>query len=107
MWTLPSGHRRLAWTPKKTWPGFGHCLKREGAMSDAASEKVSVLFVCLGNICRSPSAEGVFRQLAAEQGLLESLHIDSCGTVTGTSARPRTPAPPPQRSVAASILRSF
>mgnify|MGYP001384016747 FL=1 len=49
-------------------------------MSDAASEKVSVLFVCLGNICRSPSAEGVFRQLAAEQGLLESLHIDSCGT---------------------------
>lgn len=49
-------------------------------MSDAASGKVSVLFVCLGNISRSPSAEGVFRQLAAEQGLLESLHIDSCGT---------------------------
>lgn len=44
------------------------------------SEKVRVLFVCLGNICRSPSAEGVFRHLAAEQGLLDYLHIDSCGT---------------------------
>lgn len=38
----------------------------------------SVLFVCLGNICRSPIAEGVARKLAAERGL--ELHIDSAGT---------------------------
>ncbi len=43
-------------------------------------EQISVLFVCLGNICRSPTAEGVFRQLATDQGLADRLHIDSCGT---------------------------
>jgi len=41
---------------------------------------VKVLFVCLGNICRSPSAEGVFRKLVEEQGLLEQIEIDSAGT---------------------------
>jgi protein-tyrosine phosphatase len=39
-----------------------------------------VLFVCLGNICRSPLAEGVFRHLVHEQGLDESFLIDSAGT---------------------------
>ncbi len=39
----------------------------------------SVLFVCMGNICRSPSAEAVFRNKAQAQGL--SLRIDSAGTV--------------------------
>lgn len=43
-------------------------------------EQVSVLFVCLGNICRSPTAEGVFQQLASQQGIADSLRIDSCGT---------------------------
>lgn len=38
----------------------------------------SVIFVCLGNICRSPLAEGVARRLAAERGL--ALRIDSAGT---------------------------
>ena len=37
-----------------------------------------ILFVCLGNICRSPSAEGVLRAMAAERGI--SLLIDSAGT---------------------------
>lgn len=41
---------------------------------------VRVLFVCLGNICRSPSAEGVFRALVERAGLQERIHIDSCGT---------------------------
>ena len=40
----------------------------------------SILFVCLGNICRSPLAEGVFRHLARERGLESRLHIDSAGT---------------------------
>lgn len=38
----------------------------------------SVLFVCLGNICRSPLAEGVFRELAAREGV--AVRIDSAGT---------------------------
>lgn len=41
---------------------------------------IKVLFVCLGNICRSPSAEGVFRKLVEEQGLLDQVKIDSAGT---------------------------
>ncbi len=44
------------------------------------NEPVSVLFVCLGNICRSPSAEGVFRSVAERHGLLDRLELDSCGT---------------------------
>ncbi|MBZ9849089.1 low molecular weight phosphotyrosine protein phosphatase [Mesorhizobium sp. CA14] len=40
----------------------------------------SILFVCLGNICRSPLAEGVFRAVLAEQGKDQGLVIDSAGT---------------------------
>jgi protein-tyrosine-phosphatase len=41
---------------------------------------VSILFVCLGNICRSPLAEGVFLKLLEERGLTSSFKIDSAGT---------------------------
>lgn len=41
---------------------------------------IKVLFVCTGNICRSPTAEGVFRQLAHDAGLESRFHIDSAGT---------------------------
>ncbi len=40
----------------------------------------SVLFVCTGNICRSPTAHGVFRHMVAEAGLDGRVEIDSCGT---------------------------
>jgi protein-tyrosine phosphatase len=43
-------------------------------------EKVSVLFVCMGNICRSPTAEAVFRHYVENAGLSESIVIDSAGT---------------------------
>ncbi|HZV65127.1 MAG TPA: low molecular weight protein-tyrosine-phosphatase [Telluria sp.] len=43
-------------------------------------KKTAILFVCMGNICRSPTAEGVFRQRAAAAGLADALHIDSAGT---------------------------
>jgi protein-tyrosine phosphatase len=39
-----------------------------------------VLFVCLGNICRSPLAEGVMRHLVEERGLQDKIEIDSAGT---------------------------
>ena len=44
------------------------------------TQKTAILFVCMGNICRSPTAEGVFRSRAAAAGLGEMLSIDSAGT---------------------------
>lgn len=41
---------------------------------------VNVLFVCLGNICRSPMAEAVFRNLVEEKGLSNKIFVDSAGT---------------------------
>ena len=45
-----------------------------------SSPKVSVLFVCLGNICRSPTAEGIFRRLLQHRGYDGRIHVDSAGT---------------------------
>ncbi|MBL0868952.1 MAG: low molecular weight phosphotyrosine protein phosphatase [Phycisphaerales bacterium] len=55
--------------------------------------KRRVLFVCLGNICRSPMAEAVFIDLAHKRGLLDGLEVDSAGTGhwhEGDGADPRT-----------------
>tara|TARA_B100000959_G_scaffold39947_2_gene39135 strand:+ start:4572 stop:5066 length:495 start_codon:yes stop_codon:yes gene_type:complete len=41
---------------------------------------VKVLFICLGNICRSPTAEGVFRSIVKDAGLSDEIKIDSVGT---------------------------
>ena len=43
-------------------------------------EKVRVLFVCMGNICRSPTAQGVFRHLVAQSALHDKIESDSAGT---------------------------
>jgi protein-tyrosine phosphatase len=43
-------------------------------------DRTGVLFVCLGNICRSPLAEGIFLDLAARRGLADRFDVDSCGT---------------------------
>jgi protein-tyrosine phosphatase len=44
------------------------------------AQQKSILFVCLGNICRSPLGEGIFRSLVEERGLIDSYVIESCGT---------------------------
>ncbi len=52
----------------------------------------SILFVCLGNICRSPTAEGVFRKLVSDAGRDSEFEIDSAGTIgyhTGNMADSR------------------
>jgi len=55
--------------------------------------KYSVLFICLGNICRSPVARAVFEQLVAKHGYEKHFEIDSCGTGDwhiGEQAHPET-----------------
>jgi protein-tyrosine phosphatase len=56
-------------------------------------EKIHVLFVCLGNICRSPAAEAVFNDIIKRKNLLEKFFVDSAGTAghhEGEEADPRT-----------------
>ena len=65
-------------------------------------ERVRVLFVCMGNICRSPTAEGVMRSLADEAGLGDSIVIDSAGTGGWHAGNP-----PDGRSVAAAARRGI
>jgi protein-tyrosine phosphatase len=60
----------------------------------------SVLFVCLGNICRSPSAEAVFKKKAEDNGL--SIEIDSAGT-----AGYHKGAAPDKRSQAVGVERGY
>lgn len=62
----------------------------------------SVLFVCLGNICRSPTAEGVFRHVAARAGVGSALHIDSAGTGAWYLG-----SPPDPRAVQAAKRRGY
>ena len=61
---------------------------------------MKILFVCLGNICRSPTAEGVFRKLASDSPLAGSLEIDSAGTVGFHAGHPPDP-----RSIEHAALR--
>ena len=53
--------------------------KQELINSLKNKEKIRVLFVCLGNICRSPAAEGIFRRIVSEKGTEAEWVIDSAG----------------------------
>ncbi|WP_231753475.1 low molecular weight protein-tyrosine-phosphatase [Rosistilla carotiformis] len=62
----------------------------------------SILFVCMGNICRSPAAEGVMRRLVEAEGLEDRITIDSAGTIgfhTGKAADRRMRAAAQQRGL--------
>lgn len=45
--------------------------------------KYRILFVCLGNICRSPAAEGIMRRLVGQEGISDRIEVDSAGTYGG------------------------
>ena len=68
-----------------------------------------VLFVCLGNICRSPTADGIFRQLVMREKLDQKILVDSAGTGAwhiGKAPDSRTVAAAHQRGYDLSILRA-
>ena len=53
-----------------------------------SNNTVSVLFVCMGNICRSPTGEGVFQHYVEQQGYDNSIDIDSAGTLAYHQGEP-------------------
>lgn len=57
----------------------------------AADNPIHILFVCLGNICRSPAAEIIFRQQAADCDRLDEFRIDSAGTIGFHQGAPPDP----------------
>ncbi len=63
---------------------------------------VKVLFVCLGNICRSPTAHGVFQQLVNQAGLQNKIEIDSAGTGDWHIGKP-----PDKRAMQAASERGY
>lgn len=70
---------------------------------------VGVLFVCMGNICRSPMAEGAFRAEAEAAGILDQLKIDSAGTIdyhAGSAPDPRAQEAAKKNGVDISMQRS-
>lgn len=67
-----------------------------------ATRPVRVLFVCMGNICRSPTAEGVFRHLVRDAGLANRIEVASAGTHDYHIGHP-----PDRRTQSAASMRGY
>ncbi|KAJ3681570.1 hypothetical protein LUZ60_016059 [Juncus effusus] len=83
----PSRNQKLSTTAsesvslRRREASFMATASADPAPSTQQSKPFSVLFVCLGNICRSPAAEAVFRNLVEKRGLESQFLIDSAGTI--------------------------
>lgn len=77
---------------------YDHAPAEDSAQAGAAR----VLFVCLGNICRSPTAEGVMRKLLDDHGLAGRIEVDSAGTHAYHVGEP-----PDRRAAAAAARRGI
>ena len=78
---------------------FGRCTVHP---HQVVAMSYSVLFVCMGNICRSPTADGVFRQRVIDFGLSDAVKVDSAGT---HNYHPNSP--PDKRSQAHAAKRGY
>ena len=67
-----------------------------------SKQKTSILFVCMGNICRSPTAEGVFRKFVEDAELTDEIRVESAGTHAY-----HTGEPPDKRAQAAAKRRGY
>ncbi len=72
----------MGWIPKMISNAWRHISRVKPNRSGATQNKmIRVLFVCMGNICRSPTAQGVFRHLVEQEGLSHLIATDSAGTI--------------------------
>lgn len=67
-----------------------------------ANTSFSILFICMGNICRSPTAHGVFRHKVRTAGLADIVHVESAGTHNYHPGEP-----PDRRSQRAAAMRGY
>ena len=77
------------------------------SVKKGADARIRILFVCLGNICRSPTAEGVTRSLAAKEAPELTLELDSAGTAAyhaGSAPDVRTVAAAARQSIPATFI---
>lgn len=84
--------------PRKIWKKFVSYFQRKLNIVS----NIKVLFVCLGNICRSPTAEAAFTSLVEGDGLSKRIEIDSAGTAAWHVGKA-----PDHRAIAAGKKRSF
>jgi protein-tyrosine phosphatase len=69
---------------------------------ETVNNKYEVLFVCLGNTCRSPAAHGIFEHIVRENGMQEKIEVDSAGTYSGHRGEM-----PDRRMRTAALYRGF
>lgn len=79
---------------------FDRAMVGRSIWSPSNPATTAVLFVCLGNICRSPLAKAIFEDRAKARNVLDRFHIDSCGTGHWHVGRPADP-----RSIAIATTR--
>ena len=77
-------------------------MNTPAAAAPAAQPTYDVLFVCMGNICRSPTAHGVFQTMVLRAGLADRVRVDSAGTHSY-----HVGAPPDSRSQSHALQRGY
>ncbi len=93
----------------KSFKRQSNSARTDGVPFMNQNASVRVLFVCMGNICRSPTAEGAFRKLVETQNLADDIAIDSAGTISyhvGEAPDGRAQSAARQRDIDLSELRA-
>ncbi|XP_028808209.1 uncharacterized protein LOC114762799 [Neltuma alba] len=100
--TAAISYKHSLFSPSGLSPIQASMASSTSSIGTEETKPFSVLFVCLGNICRSPAAEGVFRHLVNKRALDSKFKIDSAGTINyheGNEADPRMRAASKRRGI--------